>query len=70
MYNTFVMCCMLPIPVKWCVLCCKTTSIIHMILMIIISNITYKDEEGEELVPTAPTGGWNIVSIGFLHLGK
>ena len=71
MYNTFVMCCMLPIPVKWCVLCCKTTSVIHMILMIIISNISYYDKlTGEKLYKTAPTGGWNIVSIGFLHLGK
>jgi hypothetical protein len=38
MFIIFVMYCMLPVPVKWCTICCLLTAVIHIILVAAITK--------------------------------
>ena len=38
MFILFVMYCMLPVPVKWCTLCCLLTALVHLVLMAAITS--------------------------------
>lgn len=42
-YNLFIMFsmyCMLPVPVKWCTICCLLTAIIHLILVVTLTSMS------------------------------
>ena len=39
MFIIFVMYCMLPVPVKWCTVCCLLTAIIHIIVLAALGTI-------------------------------
>ena len=62
MFIIFVMYCMLPVPVKWCTVCCLLTAIIHIIVLAAIVKQSHKTHQ--------PTAVWNVFSIGLLYLGK
>ena len=61
MFIIFVMYCMLPVPVKWCTVCCLLTAIIHIIVLAFIVKRSSNPQ---------PVAVWNVFSIGFLYLGK
>ena len=61
MFIIFVMYCMLPVPVKWCTVCCLLTAIIHIIVLAFIVKRSNNPQ---------PVAVWNVFSIGFLYLGK
>ena len=62
MFIIFVMYCMLPVPVKWCTVCCLLTTVIHIVVMAII--VRRRSESQPQ-----PHAAWNVFSIGLLYLG-
>ncbi|XP_071744733.1 adenylyl cyclase 78C isoform X2 [Lepeophtheirus salmonis] len=62
MFIMFVMYCMMPVPVKWCTICCILTAVIHLILVIVLTTWTHKETLQPNII-------WNVFSVGFLYLG-
>jgi hypothetical protein len=44
MFILFTMYCMMPVPVKWCTICCLLTALIHLIVVAAVSSA---DERGD-----------------------
>lgn len=38
MFILFAMYCMLPVPVKWCTVCCLLTAVVHMVMVAAITS--------------------------------
>ncbi len=37
MFILFSMYCMMPVPVKWCTVCCVLTGLVHVALMLVVT---------------------------------
>ena len=64
MFIIFVMYCMLPVPVKWCTVCCLLTTVIHIVVLAIIVRKSQPSSSPQ------PHAAWNVFSIGLLYLCK
>ena len=64
MFIIFVMYCMLPVPVKWCTVCCLLTTVIHIVVLAIIVR------KSQPSASPQPHAAWNVFSIGLLYLCK
>ena len=62
--------CMLPVPVKWCTVCCLLTAIIHIIVMAALVKQSEKRQSDGSIINQQPNPVWNVFSIGLLYLGK
>ena len=70
MFIIFVMYCMLPVPVKWCTVCCLLTAIIHIIVLAALVKQSEKRQKDGSIINQQPNPVWNVFSIGLLYLGK
>ena len=70
MFIIFVMYCMLPVPVKWCTVCCLLTAIIHIIVLAALVKQSEKRQPDGSIINKQPNPVWNVFSIGLLYLGK
>ncbi len=50
MFILFAMYCMMPVPVKWCAVCCALTGTVHVTLMVFVT--TGGDDDEEEDIPS------------------
>jgi len=69
MFIIFVMYCMLPVPVKWCTVCCLLTAIIHIIVLAALVKQSEKRKTDGSIINQQPNPVWNVFSIGLLYLG-
>ena len=60
MFILFVMYCMMPVPVKWCTVCCLLTALVHIVLM---ASITSSSQSPQPSVSQA----FYSSLVGFYH---